>query len=61
MPAIGELWSPRTDGGVALQVVVTIALVATLVWFLRSERALVLLVIGTGCAVLGWYGIGSLH
>ncbi|MEM8618315.1 MAG: hypothetical protein AAGF73_01205 [Actinomycetota bacterium] len=61
MQSIGELWSPRTDGGVALQVVVTIAIVAALAWTLRTERALVLLVTGIGCVVLGWYGIRSLH
>ena len=61
MTAIADLWSPRTDGGVLTQVLVTIAVVVLLAWFVRRERALVLLVIGVGCVLLGWYGIRGLH
>ncbi|MEO1058856.1 MAG: hypothetical protein AAFY28_18270 [Actinomycetota bacterium] len=59
--AVGELWSPRTDGGVAVQVALTIALVVVLAWAVRRERSLVLLVVGIGLVVLGWYGVRSLH
>lgn len=58
---MGELWSPRTDAGVLVQVVVTVALAVGLVWAVRSERSLVLLVVGFGMIVLGWYGIRALH
>lgn len=57
----GELWSPRTDAGVLVQVVVTIAIVVGLAWLVRKERSLVLLVVGVGLVVLAWYGIRSLH
>ncbi len=59
--AIGELWSPRTDGGVAVQVMLTIAVIAAAAWAVRRERSLVLLVVGLGLVVLGWYGVRSLH
>lgn len=59
--ALGELWSPRTDGGVFVQVVVTIALVVVLAWAARREPSVVLLIVGIGMVVLAWYGIRSLH
>ncbi|MEM9517169.1 MAG: hypothetical protein AAGA42_20140 [Actinomycetota bacterium] len=61
MLAIGELWSPRTDGGVAVQVGLTIVVVAIAAWAVRRERSLVLLVVGAGLVLLGWYGVRSLH
>ena len=59
--SIGDLWSPQTDAGVVAQVLVTIALIAVLVWFVRREKALVQLVVGIGMVVLAWYGIRGLH
>ena len=64
MSAAGVLaswWSPATDAGVAVQVVVTLAIAAALGFALRRERSLVLLVAGTTMVVLGWYGIRGLH
>lgn len=58
---MGELWSPRTDAGVLVQVIVTILLVIVLVWVVRRERSLVLLIVGIGMVVLAWYGIRGLH
>jgi hypothetical protein len=59
--SIGELWSPRTDAGVAVQVVITVLLVGALAWAVRRERSLVLLVVGVGMVVLAWYGVRALH
>lgn len=58
---MGDLWSPRTDAGVLVQVIVTIVLVISLVWVVRRERSLVLLIVGVGMVVLAWYGIRGLH
>ncbi|NND75517.1 MAG: hypothetical protein HKN44_10985 [Ilumatobacter sp.] len=59
--ALGELWSPRTDGGVFVQVVVTIMLIGVLAWTARREGSVVLLIVGVGTVVLAWYGIRALH
>ena len=59
--SIGDLWSPRTDDGVALQVVITVLSVGALAWVVRRERALLLLVVGVGMVVLAWYGVRALH
>lgn len=59
--SVGELWSPRTDGGVVAQVAVTIAVIASVAWLVRREKALVQLVLGVGMVVLAWYGIRGLH
>ena len=64
MSAAGVLaswWSPATDAGVAVQVVVTLAIAAALGFAFRRERSLVLLVAGATMVVLGWYGIRGLH
>ncbi len=58
---IGELWSPQTDAGVVAQVIITLAIVAGLVWLVRREKALVQLVLGVGMVVLAWYGLRALH
>jgi len=58
---MSELWSPRTDAGVLVQVIVTLLIIGVLVWAVRRERALVQLVIGVGMVVLAWYGIRGLH
>ncbi len=58
---IGELWSPQTDAGVVVQVIVTLAIIAGLIWLVRREKALVQLVVGVGMVVLAWYGIRALH
>jgi arginine exporter protein ArgO len=58
---IGELWSPQTDAGVVVQVTITLAIVAGLVWLVRRENALVQLVLGVGMVVLAWYGLRALH
>ncbi len=58
---LDELWSPRTDGGVVAQFIVTVLLVTGLVWLVRRERSLVLLVVGLGTVVLAWYGFRGLH
>lgn len=59
--SLGELWSPQTDGGVVAQVIITLAIVAGLVWAVRREKALVQLVLGVGMVVLAWYGLRALH
>lgn len=59
--SIGELWSPQTDAGVLVQVIVTIALIVGLSWLVRRERALVQLIVGVGMIVLAWYGIRAIH
>jgi len=59
--SIGELWSPQTDAGVVVQVLVTIALTAVALWLVRRERALVQLVLGIGMVVLAWYGVRAIH
>ena len=58
---MGELWSPRTDAGVLVQVIVTLLIIGGLTWAVRRERALVQLVLGIGMVVLAWYGIRGLH
>jgi hypothetical protein len=58
---IRGLWSPQTDAGVVVQVIITLAIVAGLVWFVRREKALVQLVVGVGMVVLAWYGLRALH
>ena len=58
---MSDLWAPRTDAGVAVQVLVTILIVVVLAWVLRRERSLVLLVVGIGTVVLAWYGVRGLH
>ena len=59
--SIGEVWSPQTDAGVVAQVIITLAIVAGLVWLVRREKALVQLVLGVGMVVLAWYGLRALH
>lgn len=59
--ALSELWSPRTDAGVFVQVVATIVLIVTLAWIARRESSIVLLIVGVGMVVLAWYGIRALH
>ncbi len=59
--SLDELWSPHTDAGVVVQVLITVAIVAVLVWVVRKERALVQLVVGVGMVVLAWYGLRALH
>lgn len=54
-------WSPATDAGVAIQLVITVLFAAVLIVLVRRERALVLLVVGVTMVVIGWYGIRSLH
>ncbi len=56
-----DWWSPTTDAGVVVQVVVTILLGAALAVAVRRERSLVLLVVGVTMVLLGWYGIRGLH
>ena len=58
---MGELWSPRTDAGVLVQVIVTLLIIGGLTWAVRRERALVQRVLGIGMVVLAWYGIRGLH
>ena len=59
MPAIW--WSPETDAGVVVQVIVTILVGVGLAIAVRKERSLVLLVTGLTLVTLGWYGIRGLH
>ena len=59
--SIAELWSPQTDAGVVAQVIITLAIIAVLVWLVRQEKALVQLVVGVGMVVLAWYGLRALH
>lgn len=54
-------WSPSTDAGVILQVIVTVALAIVVGVAVRRERSLVLLVTGITLVILGWYGIRGLH
>ena len=58
---IASWWSPTTDAGVLVQVIVTLLLGAGLTYAARRERSLVLLIVGTTMIVLGWYGIRGLH
>ena len=60
-PVIASWWFPETDAGVLVQVVVTLAIAIGLGIAVRSERSLVLLVIGITMVTLGWYGIRGLH
>ena len=59
--SLGELWSPRTDGGVFVQVIATIVLIIALSWVARREKAVVQLIVGVGTIVLAWYGVRSIH
>lgn len=54
-------WSPDTDLGVLIQVIVTIAIALAVGAAVRREQALVLLVVGITMVTLGWYGIRGLH
>ena len=58
---IATWWFPTTDGGVVVQVIVTILLGVALGVLVRKETSLVLLVIGVTLVTLGWYGIRGLH
>lgn len=58
---IASWWSPTTDAGVMIQVVVTIAIALVIGVLVRREPALVLLVVGVTLVVLGWYGLRGLH
>jgi uncharacterized membrane protein (Fun14 family) len=58
---IASWWSPTTDAGVVVQVIVTLLVGTTLGLALRREQSLVLVVIGVTMVVLGWYGIRGLH
>lgn len=58
---ISSWWSPTTDDGVIVQVIVTLVIGIVLGVALRRERSLVLVVIGVTMVVLGWYGIRGLH
>ena len=59
--ALASWWSPSTDAGVAVQVVVTVLLAALLGCVFRRERSVLLLIVGTTMVLLGWYGIRGLH
>jgi hypothetical protein len=59
--AIGDLWSPQTDGGVVAQIIITLLVIGLAVWFVRREKALVQLVVGIGMVVLAWYGFRTIH
>ncbi len=54
-------WSPTTDAGVVVQVIITLLIGGALGIVVRRERSLVLLVIGVTMVALGWYGIRGLH
>lgn len=58
---IASWWSPTTDAGVVVQVIVTLLVGTTLGLALRREQSLVLVVIGVTMVVLGWYGMRGLH
>ncbi|MGA9277679.1 hypothetical protein [Ilumatobacter sp.] len=58
---VATWWSPTTDAGVAVQVVVTILVALVIVALVREERSLVLLTVGVTLVILGWYGVRSLH
>ena len=52
---------PRTDSGVAAQIVTVIVVVTVFAVLVRSERALVTLTVGLGLVVLGLVGVRGLH
>lgn len=54
-------WSPTTDLGVLVQVIVTLVVAVAALMVVRAERSLVLLVVGLTMVILGWYGIRGLH
>ena len=58
---VATLWSPATNAGVLVQVVLTLVVVIIAIVLVRSERSLVLLVVGVAMVLLGWYGIRGLH
>ncbi len=58
---LASWWSPTTDAGVAIQVVVTILIGIALGVAVRRERSRGLLVIGLTMVTLGWYGLRGLH
>jgi uncharacterized membrane protein (Fun14 family) len=58
---IASWWSPTTDAGVWVQVVVTLLIALVVGVAVRRESSLVTLVVGITLVVLGWYGIRGLH
>lgn len=58
---IGEIWSPRTDLGVLVEVIVAVVIIVSLAFAVRREKALVQLVIGIGMVVLAWFAFRTLH
>ena len=58
---IATWWSPTTDSGVIVQVIVTLLLGLAIGVVVRRERSLVLLTVGLTMVLLGWYGIRGLH
>jgi threonine/homoserine/homoserine lactone efflux protein len=55
------LWSPSTDLGALVQVIITLAITLGLAFAVRREKALVQLVIGIGMVVLAWFAFRTLH
>jgi hypothetical protein len=55
------LWSPRTDLGALIQAIIAVAIIVSLTYVVRREKALVQLVIGIGMVVLAWFAFRTLH
>lgn len=58
---IREILLPRTDAGVAAQVVALAVVVTVGVVVLRRSREGLLVVIGAGALTLGFFGLRMLH
>lgn len=56
-----DLVLPRTDGGVAVQLVIVTLVFATALWLVRGEREVRVLVIGLWLVSYGAMGIRALH
>jgi len=56
-----DLLLPATDGGVAVQFVVVTAIAGGLVWIVRRDRNLRLLVIGLSVLTYGLMALRAVH
>jgi hypothetical protein len=56
-----ELFFPRTDDGVLLQLVLVMFVVSTVVVLVRRERSLMTLTVGVGLVVVGLMGLRAVH
>lgn len=56
-----DLLLPRTDGGVMVQLIIVTLVFAAILWLVRGEREVRVLVVGLWLVSYGALGIRALH